>query len=271
MTGPVAIIGCGGGGGNIVSSLKDSDDVRKITLNAGHSATILLGGAECKGDQSMAWALTSENIPRIGEAIADCSAIIAVASLGGGVGSGAISVVIECARDIGARVVSVVCIPMSFEADRRARALNQLSNVIKISDRTIVIDMDHLGNVVKGDIPFRDVMTSVDALISEAISRIAQMTQGPFYSIFTARTYTTAYSQSVDPGKAAEQAINSRLFDTDPTEGKIVAIVDSGFSRDDEEIVRTVLSNMTGIVPEVTRERGKGKGTFLFIPMVFHA
>lgn len=272
---PAAVVGCGGTGCSIVSSMVPDPDIRKITVNVGscgQDVTIPTPGLKgCRGDPDLGWALTSENVPKIRESLSGCSAVVAVAGLGGGFGSGAISVVTECARNLGVKAVSAVCIPMSFEAERRARALAQLEDVINGSDRTIVIDLDHLGNVSGPETPFKDLVSAVDRLMNEAVLRIVQMTKGPFLSLFTAKSYTAAYSSSPDYVGALSSVLESGLYDTDPAGGKIIISTDSKLDSGEELRIRGALCNKTGIMPEIVAKKGgSGQGMLLFIPMIYH-
>lgn len=269
---PVAVVGCGGGGSQIVSAIPDGSDILKVTVNVGLSeASISMGPSgekSCLGDPALGWALTSENVSKIHDVLSKCSAVVVVAGLGGGVGSGAISVVTECARSMGLRAVSAVVLPFPFEAERRARAVAQLEHVVKGSDRTVVADLGLLGNVT-GDTAFKDFIDISGRILGRAVLSIARMTRGPFESLLTAKSYTMAYSESLDPVSAVSSAMKSPLCHTDPAGGKIIVSADNDFLSGDGSAVRTAICDRTGIMPELVVGNGAGRGMLLFIPMTY--
>lgn len=270
---PVAVVGCGGGGSRMASAVPDDPGIMKVIVNVGSSeASISMGPSgekSCLGDPILGWALTSENVSKIRGTLAECSAAIMVAGLGGGTGSGAISVITECARSLKMRAVSVVVLPFPFEQERRARAVAQLGDVIKGSDRTVVVDLGLLGNLSGEDSAFKDTLDISDRVIGEAVASIAQMTHGPFESLFTAKSYTLAYSSSVDPVQAVSSAVKSPLCHTDPAGGKIIVSANREFFSGDGDAIRTAICDRTGIMPEVVANNGACSGMLLFIPMTY--
>jgi cell division GTPase FtsZ len=243
------------------------------TINTGSSgseATVALAGIDvsgCRGDPGLGWALASDCREEIEALVAGYSAVIAVAGLGGGTGAGAIPIVAECAKARGALAISVVSIPMSFEAGRRERALSQLREVVRISDRTLVMDMDRLKDAGGGPLPIRTAISMTDELMAIAISRLVNILNGPFISIFDERAYTMAFARSGDPAKAAEAALGIPLYDAGPVQGKTVASPDGPLSASDAEQVSMLISGVSGRVPEIVPHCSKGDGIMLFIPI----
>lgn len=272
----VAVIGCGGGGCNIVSDLSSFCEIIPTTINLasrGNDVTIPMDLGElkdCRGDPVLAWALTMEHKKMIHDSIASKSAVMSVAVLGGGVGSGAMSVVLECAKDLKKMAIAVVGIPFSVEASRRKAALGQLQDVILSADRTIIFDMDRTIVAVGGDTDVSGILGKINVLMCDAICRISELMDGPFFSLFSEKAYTVAYANSADPEKAALNAINNGYTDTDPSHGKIIIDTDSEFWPQDIELISGAVCNRTGILPEVvSRKKGKGTGMMMFIPIAY--
>ncbi|MDR3283512.1 MAG: hypothetical protein LBS92_07915 [Candidatus Methanoplasma sp.] len=273
---PAVVIGCGGGGCNIVSRL-DPHKIRVATINTGSSgseATVSLAGREvpgCRGDPGLGWALASDYRKEIEALVAGCSAVIVVAGLGGGTGAGAVPIVAECAKTHGAKTISVVSIPMGFEVERRKRAFSQLKEVLRASDRALVMDMDRLKDAGGGALPIHAAVSMTDELMALAIARLAGALDGPFDSTFDERAYTLAFARSKDPVKAVETALSLPLYDTDAFHGKTIVSPDRPFSVADAEQVHMLISGASGRIPDIAPHGSEGDGVMLFIPIPSHA
>jgi len=276
LTGRTLVIGSGGAGQNTVSRIPEELGIPVVTINTGdHGSTISMAHGSvdgCRGDQDLGWALANDYKREICKAVSGYRNIIVTAGLGGGTGSGTIPVIEECARDSGARMISAVSIPMPFEASRRETALRQMRRVIQISDRTILFDIGKVPSRGGGSLPISKAISLADEMMKEAIVRMYDMLEGPFFSTLSEKVYTIAYRAGGDPVKAAVSAMNEYLFDADPGYGKIVATSDSAIGRSDAEAISTTIGNMTGIIPEVVPgKEGEGHGIMLFIPISYRS
>ncbi|MDR0309806.1 MAG: hypothetical protein LBH88_03515 [Candidatus Methanoplasma sp.] len=276
MVGRTLIIGSGGAGKNTVSRIPDDPKVSVITINTGqHGSTISMADGSvdgCRGDRDLGWALAYDYKDEICKEISGHSNIIVTAGLGGGTGSGTIPVIEECARESNARMISVVSIPMPFETLRRETALKQMKEVIRISDRTILFDIGKMPSRGGGSLPISKAISLADEMMKEAVVRIHDMLEGPFFSTLSEKVYTIAYRQSNDPVKAVMSAKDECLFDADPRYGKIIVTSDSEISRADAENISRTIGDTTGIIPEIVT----GKGTedhriMLFIPISYRS
>ncbi|MCL2295622.1 MAG: hypothetical protein FWC29_00880 [Methanomassiliicoccaceae archaeon] len=276
MAGRTLVIGSGGAGQNTVSKIPDASGIPVVTINTGdHGSTISMadGNVEgCRGDQDLGWALAHDYKEEICRAVTGYSNIIVTAGLGGGTGSGTIPIIDECVKASGARMISVVSIPMHFEALRRETALRQMKKIIQISDRTILFDIGKMPSRGGGSLPINKAISMADELMKEAIVRIYNMLDGPFFSTLSEKVYTIAYRSSNDPVKAAVWAMEEYLFDADPRYGKIIVTSDSKIGTADAEAVSETIGNMTGIIPEVVSgEEEEGHGILLFIPISYRS
>lgn len=275
MSGTI-VIGSGGAGTNTVSRIDDSLGIPVVTINTGnHGSTISMAGEGvdgCRGDHDLGWALAYDYKDQIKKMVSGYSNIIVTAGLGGGTGSGTIPIIEECAKELGSNLISVVSIPMPFETVRRETAIRQMKKVIQISDRTILFDIGKMPSRGGGSLPISMAISSADEMMKEAIIRIHNMLNGPFFSTLSEKVYTIAYRSSKDPPKAVSNAMNEHLFDADPNYGKMIVTSDSKINRIDSDTIRKEVSDATGILPEIVSGEGdEVHGIMLFIPISYRA
>jgi Cell division GTPase len=266
------VIGCGGAGCNTVSRI--DADIPVLKMNTGsHGPDVKISMADsnvegCRGDPDLGWALAFDCKDEIKKEMEGYKNIIVTAGLGGGTGSGAIPVISECARELGSKMISVVSIPMSFEKERRTRAVLQMEKVIEMSDRTVMFDIDRMPTMGGGPLKISDAIRSADEMMKEAIERVVNMLDGPFFSTLSKSVYTVAYSAGEDPANTALIAMDLCLFETDPGRGKIIVTSDSVISGAEEDMIMRLICDRTGIMPEVFQGREtNGHGMMLFIPI----
>ena len=275
LAGRTLVIGSGGAGQNTVSKIRNPS-ISAITINTGdHGSTISMadGSVEgCRGDQDLGWALAHDYKDEICKAVSGYSNIIVTAGLGGGTGSGTIPIIEECVKASGARMISVVSIPMHFETHRRETAFRQMKKIIQISDRTILFDIGKMPSRGGGSLPISKAISMADELMKEAIVRICDMLEGPFFSTLSEKVYTISYRLSNDPLKAAVWAMDEYLFDADPRYGKIIVTSDSKMGKADTDAISATIGNMTGIIPEVVSgKETEDHGILLFIPISYRS
>ena len=277
MAGRTLVIGSGGAGQNTVSRIPTTLDIPVITINAGdHGSTISMADGSvqgCRGDQDLGWALAFDYKGEICRAVSGYSNVIVTAGLGGGTGSGTIPIIEECAKAFGAKMISVVSIPMPFEESRRETAMKQMKHVIKISDRTILFDIGKMPSRGGGSLPINRAISMADEMMKEAIVRIHDMLDGPFFSTLSEKVYTIAYRSSNDPVAAVMSAMEEYLFDADPSYGKIIATSDAVIKKDEADEISERICDQTGILPEVLSGRSEGEehGILLFIPISYRS
>ncbi|MCL2032277.1 MAG: hypothetical protein FWG96_03290 [Methanomassiliicoccaceae archaeon] len=276
MAGRTLVIGSGGAGQNTVSKIPEDLGTPVVTINTGdHGSTISMADGSvdgCRGDHDLGWALAYDYKEDILKAVSGYKNVIVTAGLGGGTGSGTIPVIEECVRETKGKMISVVSIPMPFEARRRETALKQMKKVIQISDRTILFDIGKMPSRGGGSLPISKAVSLADEMMKEAVVRIHDMLEGPFFSTLSEKVYTIAYRSSSDPVDAVVSAMDEYLFDADPRYGKIIATSDSEIGKADSEAITKAIGNATGILPEIVPGRGKeGHGILLFIPISYRS
>ncbi len=190
----IAVIGLGGAGCNIITWIaqKGMAGGRIIAANTdiNHLATmskadkfILLGerlckGYGCGGYPKMGAEATRENLPEIKAELQDVNLLFLVAGLGGGTGSGAISVVAGVARELGILTIACVTIPFKMEMARREKAREAIKALTESCDSTIVIDNSKLSEIA-GDLPLKDALAVANALVGDFVRNITETITQP--------------------------------------------------------------------------------------------
>ena len=275
MAGRTLVIGSGGAGQNIVSKIPEELNIPVVTINTGeHGSTISMAGGNvdgCRGDMDLGWALAHDYIDEITEAVKGYANIIVTAGLGGGTGSGSIPVIEECVIGQGSRMISVVSLPMHFEGARRDNATEQMKRIIQIADRTILFDIEKMPSRGGGSLTISKAISLADEMMKEAIVRIVEMLEGPFFSTLSEKVYTIAYRSSKDPVKAVVKAMEEHLFDADPRYGKIIVTSDLRIGSADADAISAEIGNSTGIIPEIVSGTAEGEEhrILLFIPVSY--
>ncbi|HOG22917.1 MAG TPA: cell division protein FtsZ [Flexilinea sp.] len=187
----IKVIGIGGGGGNAVSRMMDKDisgvefiaantDVQALKMNRAPKK-ILLGpntshGMGAGGNPENGEKAALESEAEIRQALAGADIVFLTAGMGGGTGSGAISVVAKIAREIGAVTISVVNTPFSFESGRRiANARNSLMKLAAYSDTLIAIPNDQLLKIVPKNLSLKESFEIADDVLRQGVLGLSQL------------------------------------------------------------------------------------------------
>ena len=144
----IKVIGVGGGGGNAVQHMVESqiDGVDFICANTDAQAlrnvdsrsVIQLGNGLTKGlgagaNPTVGREAAMEDRERIAEALRGADMVFITAGMGGGTGTGGAPVVAEVAKELGILTVAVVTKPFPFEGKKRmaiaGQGLEQLSEL----------------------------------------------------------------------------------------------------------------------------------------------
>ena len=190
------VIGLGGGGCNAIDRMLTmgygTDDVEFIAANTDLQALqrcqantkILMGpqltnglgsGGRPEVGEKAAW--ESEDVLR--KALSGADIVFLTAGMGGGTGSGSISVAAEIVREQGAITIAVVSTPFSFEAGKRiTNARTRLSKLAEHCDTLITIPNDQLLKVSPSNITLREAFAYADDVLRQGITGITQLLSG---------------------------------------------------------------------------------------------
>jgi cell division protein FtsZ len=259
----VLVVACGGSGRRVFAEAEDVLGVPVLFINTNDSSTIPLapsGMEGCYGDPELASAIAFENMGAIKEAFQGYKAVVVFSIFGGGTGTGMVPVVLRCARECGCRTISVIGIPLSFEASRRRLAQGALGKVSETSDRMYVLDEDSVVRMCP-DVRVNSTFKMIAHSIIFTVKCIADLLTGPFFSTFFDKVYTFAYVSEINPVKAVEKAITAS---GDESPGGIVVAVSSDLGEAESDAIYDKVAEMTGTVPDIVR-RNDREGTKMVV------
>ncbi len=191
----IKVIGVGGGGGNAVMHMAQSniDGVDFICANTDSQAlkstnvkTVLqLGNNITQGLGAGANPVVGreaalEDQDRIRESIAGADMLFITAGMGGGTGTGAAPVVAEIAEELGVLTVAVVTKPFPFEGDKRMKIANAgIEELVKHVDSLITIPNEKLLAVLGRETNLLDAFKSANDVLRGAVQGIAELITCP--------------------------------------------------------------------------------------------
>lgn len=184
----IKIVGVGGGVTRainllIASGIKDTDFVTvdsncNISLYSKARNRIQIGKDITNG-------LGTRGRPKLGEQAAEAAReilieqlrgteiVFIVAGLGGGIGTGAAPILVECAREIGALTVGIVTKPFSFEGKRQTnQAEAGISKLKERVDMLVTITSDRLLQEVDRKTPTTDLFRILDYTLQHSVQAI---------------------------------------------------------------------------------------------------
>lgn len=222
-----------------------------VLVVCGSSATSIMSPVAESFDIPVVYAEPDSDIT---ESIRGYRVVAVFSILGGMSGTGTVPSVLQCARSLGSRTISILGLPMAFESNRRDRALEALDSLSELSDRVFMMDEDMLLNLYP-DIKVRRLFPMVANTMTFTIRTLMDMVRGPFFSTFYEKAYTFAYVTDMDPVGAVGRAMESSMFETDPELGKTIVAVSSTFGQAEVDAANAIIARMTGIVPDIVKRR----------------
>merc|ERR1719393_1166543 len=244
MTAPccIKVVGVGGGGGNAVNRMVETDagsfvdfwamntDAQALsrslagnTMNIGRETTRGLGAG---GTPDVGQAAAEESRAEIAAALSGADMVFVTAGMGGGTGSGAAPIVASVAKELGALTVGVVTKPFGFEGRKRAQ---------EAVDTLIVISNDRLLQIVPEGTTMEGAFLVADDILRQGVVGISEIIIKPglinvdfadVRSIMTdAGTALMGIGQSKGKDRAAEAAglaTSCPLLDSQFTAAKAV-------------------------------------------------
>ncbi len=189
----IVVVGCGGAGNNTINRLAimgvDGAQLIAVNTDKQHLANIqadkkvLIGYETTKG-------LGAGGYPEIGEQSAidakpdlknmleGADLVFLTCGLGGGTGTGALPVIAEIAKSVGAVVVGAVTMPFKIERARIPKAKFALDKLRKTTDSVVVIDNNKLLSYVP-DVPMNDAFGVADEVLSRMVKGITETISTP--------------------------------------------------------------------------------------------
>jgi len=191
----IKVIGIGGGGGNAVAHMVNSnvEGVEFICANTdaqaiktvGAKFTLQLGSNVTKGlgagaNPEVGRQAALEDRERIVEALTGADMVFITAGMGGGTGTGAAPVVAQLAKEMGILTVAVVTKPFKFEGNRRTQvALKGIEELSQHCDSLITIPNEKLITVLGREATMVQAFKSANDVLLGAVKGIADLIVRP--------------------------------------------------------------------------------------------
>ncbi len=189
------VIGLGGGGSNTINRMieLDMDGVEYIAANTDGQALktslaptkIQLGpkitrGLGAGGNPQIGEAAAEESYRELSAALAGADMVFLTGGMGGGTGTGSISVVARVARSLGAVTIAVVSLPFSFEVGKRQKnAREGLAKLRPFTDTLITVPNDRLLQIAPRDLPLEMAFRLADDVLRQGIQGISELITQP--------------------------------------------------------------------------------------------
>ena len=191
----IKVFGVGGGGGNAVQNMINSNlrgvsficantDVQALA-RSGAEHKIQLGkdltrglGAGAKPEVGQAAA--EESLDAIREAIGDADMVFVTAGMGGGTGTGAAPVIAKAAKEKGVLTVGVVTKPFHFEGDKRMKsAMKGIDELRQHVDSLVTIPNDRLLAIAPKNAKVTEMLKKADDVLYSAVRGVTDLITKP--------------------------------------------------------------------------------------------
>ena len=191
----IKVVGVGGGGGNAVNHVVESniEGVEFICANTDAQAlkrvsakTVLqLGGEITKGlgagaNPEVGRQAALEDRERSAELLNGADMVFITAGLGGGTGTGGAPVVAQVAKELGILTVAVVTRPFPFEGPKRMRAAEEgMKELSEHVDSLITIPNEKLLSVLGKNATLLTAFSAANDVLLGAVQGIAELITSP--------------------------------------------------------------------------------------------
>ena len=191
----IKVLGLGGGGCNAINRMIELgiSGVDFLVANTDYQALqtslatqkIQLGpevtrGLGAGGNPEIGRQAAEESERAMADALEGADMVFLTAGMGGGTGTGSISVAARVARSMGAVTIAIVTTPFSFEMGTRQRNANQgLLELTQHTDTLIAIPNDRLLMVAPKDLPLEVAFRLADDVLRQAVQGITELITEP--------------------------------------------------------------------------------------------
>lgn len=270
----VKVIGCGGGGGNSVSRMKETGikgceiiavntDAQDL-LYSNVDTKILIGreltnGLGAGSNPKIGEQAARESEQEIRKKLSESDMVFITCGLGGGTGTGAAPVIADVAKKAGALTIGIVTLPFTVEGQKRIEnAQYGLERLASITDTLIVIPNDKLLEIAP-ELPIHTAFKVADEILTNSVKGITELiTKSGLVNLDFADVKAVMLnggvsligigeSDSKDRAKeAVERAINNPLLDVNiqNASGTLVNIIGGNdMTLDEYKAVMEVISN----------------------------
>jgi cell division protein FtsZ len=186
----VKVVGCGGGGGNSVSRMKEigikgcevvaiNTDAQDLLYTSADAKILigreLTGGLGAGSNPKIGEEAAKESEQEIRRRLAGTDLVFITCGLGGGTGTGSAPVVAEIAKKHGALVIAIVTLPFTVEGQKRIEnAQYGLERLESIADTLIVVPNDKLIEIAP-ELPIQTAFKVADEILTNSVKGIAEL------------------------------------------------------------------------------------------------
>ncbi|GAA0787440.1 cell division protein FtsZ [Marinobacterium sediminicola] len=191
----IKVIGVGGGGGNAVQYMVDTEvegveficantDAQALSRNAARTA-LHIGGELTKGlgagaNPEIGRQAALEDRDRLAETLSGADMVFITAGMGGGTGTGAAPIVAEVARELGILTVAVVTRPFPFEGRKRMKIAEAgIAELRDAVDSLIIIPNEKLMQVLGKNCSLVNAFSAANDVLKGAVQGIADLITRP--------------------------------------------------------------------------------------------
>lgn len=190
----IKVIGVGGGGGSIVSEIGRSlqkatfvitdTDIRALKKKAGIKylwfGEELTRGLGTGVNVDIAKQAAEGVREKMGEIFKDQDIIIFIASLGGGLGSGATQIFAEEAKRFGAITLGIFTLPFKFEGKNKSRiALNALKSLRQSLNVSLTIPNEKIFKIIDESTPITSAFSVVNKSLIGSLESLIDLIYSP--------------------------------------------------------------------------------------------
>ncbi|MHC1741282.1 MAG: cell division protein FtsZ [Anaerolineaceae bacterium] len=140
----------------------------------------LTRGLGAGGNPSIGEAAAEESYKELNQALFGADMVFLTAGMGGGTGTGAISIAARVAKSLGAVVIAIVTTPFTFEMGRRSKnAREGLAKLQPFADTLISVPNDRLLQVAPIDLPIEMAFRLADDILRQGVQGISELITQP--------------------------------------------------------------------------------------------
>lgn len=192
----IKVVGLGGGGSNSLNSmisLQQIQGVEFVAVNTDAQALMnnqsptkvqigetLTKGLGSGGDPEVGKQAAEESSQKLQDVLADADMVFLTAGMGGGTGTGAIPVIAQTAKTVGALTVAVVTKPFGFEGTRRMVVAEEGIERLKDKvDALIVIPNQRLLETIEKNMTLQEAFKLADSVLGQGVQGISDLITMP--------------------------------------------------------------------------------------------
>ena len=187
----IKVIGVGGGGGNAVNRMLNSNiqGVEFVTINCDRQALtastaqnkVIIGerithGHGAGANPEVGKMAAEENIDDIKQVLSGAHMVFITTGMGGGTGTGAAPVVAKLAKEMGILTIGIVTKPFSFEGRKRMiQAEAGIANLRQYVDSLLVIPNERLKQISENKITLLNAFVYADDVLRHGVKSISEL------------------------------------------------------------------------------------------------